>query len=326
MAKRWMISLRAIAAPLVFALLMGLIMGLAIGAKRGLPFVGTFRVWSIGIYTGPSPLAISPEQGVPNPVLTAADVTDVDAVYVADPFLIREGDTWYMFFEVLQAGTGKGVIALASSSDGRRWTYLQVVLEEAFHLSYPCVFKHGDTHFMIPESNQAGEVRLYRAVDFPTRWELASTLIDEPYLDPTIFEHDGSWWMFAAHGAEILRLYWADEPAGPWTEHPGSPLIIADPHITRPGGRVLSVDGKLYRLAQDTAPTYGNQVRAFEITELTRTSYAEREASENPIIRQTGSGWNGWGMHQIDALPLEDGGWIAAVDGYGDCAVYGWQY
>ena len=326
MAKRLTTMIKAITAPLISALLIGLVMGLAVGAKRGLPFVGTFRAWSIGIYTGPSPLVIRPGQALDNPVLTAGDVTDMDAVFVADPYLFREGDDWNMFFEVLEAGTGKGAIALATSADGKRWTYRQVVLDEPFHLSYPCVFKCGDSYYMVPESHQAGEVRLYRATEFPFRWEFAATLIEEPYLDPTVFEHDGSWWMFASHGAEILRLYCADEPAGPWTEHPQSPLIIADPHITRPGGRVLSVDGKLYRLTQDTAPTYGNQVRAFEITELTRTSYAEREAPNNPVIQQTGSGWNGMGMHQVDALPLEDGTWIAVVDGYGDACVWGWQY
>ncbi|UCD73848.1 MAG: hypothetical protein JSV91_08610 [Phycisphaerales bacterium] len=326
MARRLKIARKTAVAPAGAALLLGLALGLAVGARRGVPFVGNSRAWSIGVYAGPSPLEVVPAEGITNPVLTAADVTDADAVFVADPFLVRAGDDWCMFFEVLKKDTGKGAIGLATSSDGLCWTYQQIVLEEPFHLSYPCVFEYAGDWYMVPESHEAGEVRLYRASEFPTRWEYEATLLDEPYVDSTVFQHAGSWWMFTSLGAEMLKLYWAEEPAGPWTEHPQSPLILADPHITRAGGRVLAVEGKLYRLAQDTVPTYGNQVRAFEITELTRTTYAEREAPNNPVIGQTGSGWNGLGMHQLDALPRDDGGWIAAVDGYGDKLVYGWRY
>lgn len=306
--------------------MLGAVVGLMVGASRGIPFVGHVRAWSIGIYVGPSPMDIGPAEGIPNPVLTADDVTDMTAVFVADPFIVREGDAWWMFLEVLDAETDKGVISLARSSDGLHWEYQQIVHAEPFHLSYPCVFKSAGNYYMVPETYEAGAVRLYRAIEFPTRWEFVSTLIDRPYVDPTVFEHDGSWWMFASHGSEMLRLLYADDPAGPWKEHPLSPVIIADPDISRPGGRVLAVGDKLYRFTQDTAPTYGNQVRAFEITELTRTTYSERPAPNNPVIAQTGNGWNGLGMHQIDAIPLDDSTWIAVVDGYGEARVFGWRY
>jgi len=64
--------------------------------------------------------------GAINPVLTASDVTDREATFVADPFLFHEGSTWYMFFEVL-SNLGEQ-IGLASSSDGLHWTYQQIVL------------------------------------------------------------------------------------------------------------------------------------------------------------------------------------------------------
>ena len=39
---------------------------------------------------------------IKNPILTCEDVTDVNASYVADPFLFIQGpnDPWYLFFEV----------------------------------------------------------------------------------------------------------------------------------------------------------------------------------------------------------------------------------
>ena len=36
---------------------------------------------------------------ITNPVLTADDVTDVEAEFVADPFMFHENGTWYIFFD-----------------------------------------------------------------------------------------------------------------------------------------------------------------------------------------------------------------------------------
>jgi hypothetical protein len=107
--------------------------------------------WSIGMYGGGSPYELSPLADVENPVLSARDVTDVKASFVADPFMVRDGSKWYMFFEVLNALTSKGEVGLATSGDGVRWKYERIVLREPFHLSSPYVFKHEDGFYMIPE-------------------------------------------------------------------------------------------------------------------------------------------------------------------------------
>src|SRR5689334_5448346 len=88
------------------------------------------HVWSIGIYSGNSPLALQADVAIPNPVLTRDHVTDLPASLVADPFLIRDGNDWHIFFEALDRRNGRGVIALATSGDLVRWTYRQVVLAE----------------------------------------------------------------------------------------------------------------------------------------------------------------------------------------------------
>ena len=45
--------------------------------------------WSIGIYAGRSPLQLAPLPKIINPVLTAWDVKDIPAQYVADPFMLH---------------------------------------------------------------------------------------------------------------------------------------------------------------------------------------------------------------------------------------------
>ncbi|HRB81648.1 MAG TPA: hypothetical protein PK614_05240, partial [Nitrospira sp.] len=95
------------------------------------------QLWSIGIVTGASPLRLRHASGGLNPVLTREDVSDVRALFVADPFLLRVGDLWHMYFEVYNFDADRGEIAWATSKDGFAWTYQKVVLRESFHLSYP---------------------------------------------------------------------------------------------------------------------------------------------------------------------------------------------
>ena len=275
-------------------------------------------VWSIGIYAGESPFNLGPTSNTHNPVLSSTDVTDLRAVFVADPFMIRANDNWYMFFEVLNQATERGEIGLATSSDGLSWTYQQIVLAEPFHLSYPYVFEWGGECYLLPETLGAQALRLYRAETFPTRWSPVASLVEGSYADPSIFRREHKWWMLACttpYSHDTLRLYFADELFGPWREHPANPIVSGNKHNARPAGRVLTLDGKLIRFSQDCAPVYGTQVRAFEIQQLTATSYVEEEVRTSPILVASGAGWNAVGMHHVDAHLCEDGSWIACVDG-----------
>jgi len=266
---------KAIIIIALVCLISGFISGVHVGKSRGIPFVTKQEKWSIGIYIGESPFNFVSPENITNPILTAKDVTDVPADFVADPFMIKDNSTWYMFFEVMNSQTHQGDIGLAISNDGLNWIYKQIVLDESFHLSYPYVFKWKNEYYMIPDSYQANSIRLYEAVDFPTQWSFVGTLIYGNYVDSSIFRYDDRWWIFVEtnpEGNNILRLYYAEDLMGPWIEHPESPIIEGDANIARPGGKVLVFDGRIVRYAQDDDPTYGNQVRAFEITELTTLS------------------------------------------------------
>jgi len=278
------------------------------------------RKWSIAIYSGDSPFALSAAPGVINPVLTASDVTDLSARYVADPFMIRMESLWYMFFEVLEDETGRGKIAYAQSDDALTWTYKSVVLEEPFHLSYPYVFACHNEIYMVPETGNAMEVRLYRAVEFPIRWQFAGNLLTgKRYVDSSLVHYHDCWWLFSADAPtrnDSLRLYRSERIEGAWTEHPSSPVVTSNPHLARPAGRVFEYGGSLFRYAQDDSPWYGRQVWALEITKLTHTDYAERLVTEEPVLRRSRFGWNSLGMHHVDPHPLAGNRWIACVDGH----------
>ncbi|MEW6014209.1 MAG: hypothetical protein AB1690_02685 [Candidatus Zixiibacteriota bacterium] len=307
-------------------LLTGLYLGYKLGQLPNIPYVSTVGEWSVGIYTGDSLSVFQPAEGITNPVLTRHDITDVIAVFVADPFMVREKDSFYLFIEILNAMTNQGDIGVAVSSDALQWEYKQVVLDEPFHLSYPHVFKWNDEYYMIPESARAFGVRLYKAVEFPFKWEVVSTLIHDRLVDPTIFEHDGKWWLFACTNNYSTNLYFADTPLGPWTIHPQSPVVNHSFRRGRPGGRIAAFGDRIIRYVQDCHQTYGRQLKAFEITELTTTSFAQIELPNSPILRESGKGWNADGMHQLDPIQIGPNKWIAVVDGYNDHWIFGNYY
>lgn len=282
------------------------------------------EIWSIGLYEGPEPVTLSPAAGVRNPILTASDVTDVPARFVADPFMAKRNGQFHLFFELLNMKRNTGEIGHAVSNDLKTWRYTRVVLKERFHLSYPYVFEHDGEMYMIPECAKSKSIRLYRAGSFPEGWRQIATLLKGnkhkvPLLDPSVICHNGHWYLFSyMRKMNNLHLHVAESLTGPWREHPASPIFRNSDHFARPGGRVIRDGTILYRFAQDGLPYYGSKVWGFRITELTPTSYYEEAVSETPVIQAGPESWNNMGMHTIDAHKMPDGRWIALVDGLED--------
>lgn len=276
--------------------------------------------WTLGIYTGPSPLQLSSPANVSNPVLTAADVHDLKNVdTLAHPFMVIEGSRYYMFFTAKYLKTGESGIGLAESDNGRVWHYKHLVIKEPYTLSYPYVFKWQNDYYMVPEAHTETFVRLYKATAFPNKWEYQKDLLTgDHFIQPTLVRYKDMWWMFVCpSGNETLRLFYASDFKGPWTEHPLSPVIKKDIHTSRTAGRPFILDGKLYRLGMDCLPVYGYQVHAFQITDISTKTYAEKMI-DAPVVKATGKGWNAEAMHTVDAHQIGRNLWIAAVDALGD--------
>jgi hypothetical protein len=168
---------------------------------------------------------------------------------------------------------------------------------------------------MLPETKQANAARLYVAEDFPTRWTLASEILQGQYADPTVIRYGDRWWLFAQRGLDELRLFFAEAIEGPWIAHPQSPVWAGNRIFSRPAGRMLEFEGKLYRFAQDGSLAYGNNVRAMRIDILNEAAYLDHEIEESPILGPSESGWNSMGMHHFDAHNIGESSWVAAVDG-----------
>ncbi len=312
---------------LIMILLLGIFYGIVIDKYKIFPYgyikkafeystQETYGPWSIGIYEGSTPFNLTDPEEIHNPVLTGKDVDDIDATFVADPFMLIKNGEYTMFFEVLNRKTNQGDIGYAESKDGKHWDYRKIIIDENFHLSYPYVFEWDNNYYLIPESGQDFSVRLYRATSFPEKWEYIGNLLSGySYKDPSIFYYKDKWWLFVTDGtSNVLNLYYSEDLLTGWVPHPMNPIVKLDKKSSRLGGRVLIDKDKLYRFAQDGSLSYGKQLLAFQITELTEKAYKEKIVSEAPIIKDTGKGWNAAGMHHADPHKVGNK-WISTVDG-----------
>lgn len=274
--------------------------------------------WSIDIVSGSSPFSTTPLLPTQSPIFSRRDISSPPSSFVADPFLVHEGGSWQLFFELFNTDTNRGEIGLAESSNLIDWRYRGVVLAEPFHLSYPFVFRVGNEIFMLPETKQAGAIRLYRATNYPREWALHKTLIRGQYTDSSAIYWNGRWWIFTCSSPYSLSIFFADTITGPWKPHQRNPIYVDAPDRARPAGRPIIHNNNLYRFVQDNREGYGKRVRAMRVTELSPTSFAEHTAAPYPLLQPGRSSWNSNGMHHFCPVVRPDGSWVAAVDGSGN--------
>lgn len=295
--------------------------------------------WSIGVFYGDSPFSLKPIESVDvwrdetaawpvaNPVLTCASVSDAGfpSNFVADPFLYVQGDILYLFFETKNSITMQGDIGVARSTDnGATWQQLGIALDEDWHLSYPYVFDYDGQIYMMPEGSAKGELRLYRALNFPLTWKLEKTIMKKPLVDSFIINHDGKYWLFGSDHSGIgtmkngqLEIWYSISPLGPWKPHKKNPIYNTDKSMgARNGGRPFVHNGNLYRVGQDCGDTYGKRVHIFKVEVLTENEFREVKVSLGLDEPNKGpNAWNGARYHHLDVQRLNSGQWIGIMDG-----------
>jgi hypothetical protein len=201
----------------------------------------------------------------------------------ADPFVVEKGGRYYVFFEELPYASRKAHISMIEIDAQGRRSPPQRVLEADHHLSYPFVFEHDGSLYMLPESARAHSVELYRCVDFPLVWKRERVLMEGVRLvDATLYKAADRWWMFANAAAgesrnfdDELHLFHADKLTGDWQPHDKNP-VKSDARSSRPAGSLYMRDGALYRPAQICVPRYGAGLALQRVLKLTPQHYAER--------------------------------------------------
>ncbi len=195
----------------------------------------------------------------------------------ADPFIVRDGERWWMFFEELREELGRGQLLVWEMSRTGPVGKPELILSRPYHLSYPQVFQFEKQWYLLPETAAERRVELYRAEGFPRGWTLCQVIrTDVRVVDPTLLNHNGYWYLFGTE-SDALHAFVGPSPTGPFSPHPRNPLN-AEASGARMGGGFFHAGGALYRPAQLGAPFYGYGLAVFEVTELTPERYSERQA------------------------------------------------
>lgn len=216
--------------------------------------------------------------------------------WCADPFVVEDGSKAYVFFEAFDRIKRKGVLGyreIGSDTAGR----IHIIIEEPFHLSYPCIYKAGGNWRLIPESKDAGQIIRYRAKEFPSVWEKEAILMDGiEGVDPTVFEQADSdpvlfvylWERFNRGRLQVIHLKegpGAGDPGPPGSRSREAAEFRAAGRISlddrrgrkRPAGKLFQIGDTLYRPSQLCTRRYGEGILFNRILRLTDDSYEETE-------------------------------------------------
>jgi hypothetical protein len=205
----------------------------------------------------------------------------------ADPFVVSTVNTHYVFIEEMPLRTRRGHLSCLTLNSNGEVLDNRKILEQPYHLSYPFVFEHAGTWFMIPESGENKTVDLYECVNFPYQWTLRKNILsDLQAYDSTVHFQDGLYWLFCTIQNRLgsspnndLHIFYSDKLFGDWTPHVLNP-VISDPYTARPAGRIFLKDGVLYRPSQICVPRYGYGLSLNRITVLSKEQYREEQISK----------------------------------------------
>ncbi|MHC1774540.1 MAG: hypothetical protein AB9834_03920 [Lentimicrobium sp.] len=213
--------------------------------------------------------------------------------YFADGFALKGEGRLLLVFEDYNYHTRKAILSSSWYTE-RDSSFSEPVsiLEEPWHLSYPHLFRADGQIWCVPESLNHGSIELYRLDQGTGKLIHHRTLLkDVAAADPTLVFHQNHWYLFftPANATNIeLHIWHADTLEGPFEPHELNP-VKADVSNSRPAGAFFTLDGKLYRPAQDCSHTYGGRVIINEVKLLTDAEFLEMQVTSlQPPVGYTG--------------------------------------
>jgi hypothetical protein len=261
-------------APSLYAQSKYLLHLLGLVIKKLFSLFKTQDVWNVGIYKGDwRSLNFNNNIIISNP----------KNHFLADPFVISRENKNYCFVEDYDLKKSKGVISVYEiNSDSV--TNIGVALEEDFHLSFPYLFECDSKIYMLPETADNNDIRLYESTKFPLQWKLHKIIMSNVRaVDSMIFKHNDRWWLFSninpiggSDTCSELSLFYSDHPVnGQWLPHTNNPVVF-NPSFARNGGIIIE-EGCVYRVGQKQIfGTYGGGGFSInKVTELTPDDYKE---------------------------------------------------
>lgn len=179
--------------------------------------------------------------------------------WYADPLLFEYRGNPYLFCEAFNKKRQAGEISVFTFN-GNKWIGPQIIISPNYHVSYPCVFEYKDACYMIPESQEAKCLEIYRAEQFPYKWvKIKSLLANCVIADPTIVSHDDILYLLGYSGKNpySLCIYQLDMDN---LELRYLDIIEYEENTGRPAGRLFPYEKGFIRPSQDCRYMYGDSI------------------------------------------------------------------
>lgn len=196
--------------------------------------------------------------------------------FMADPFGLWKDGLLHVFVETYDYRSRHGMIEVLILDEKLDLLIRRPVLREPWHLSYPFVFKADGEIWLLPEAWKSGRLTLYRATDFPWRWEAEERFVfPEAAIDATPVRTPDGWRIFYTPPGpkpwrqSALKLARADSLLGQWRGCEDAPILL-DRAGARMGGTPVWRDGMLHLPTQDCRGAYGRAITIREISDPTR--------------------------------------------------------
>lgn len=204
--------------------------------------------------------------------------------WFADPFVIKQSNFYYIFFEDYNLKNKKGVISCIKINKKNKTKYYKEIIKENFHLSFPFIFKHNKNYFMIPEACESNSIRLYKCTKFPNKWRFYKTIMTNiNYVDPVIFKWKKSWILIISKSKNNflynkLSVYTCKNPlSSNWKSLSSNPVIVSN-FTGRNAGLIQDSKKNIYRISQAYLPgNYGAYVSINKIVAITKSTYREKK-------------------------------------------------
>ena len=211
--------------------------------------------------------------------------------WLADPHLFTRFGKTIMLVEDFDLGSKKGRIAELIIENGIA-SNPRIVLDHLQHVSFPQTFLFRELLWMTVECHSGGGVPIYKYCEDDETWNYETTVLaDKSFVDPLIFEFEGTWYLLATEKAFFgedyyskLLLYSANDPiSNTWREHPCNPVYF-DNKLGRNAG-LIRTGNTITRVAQENlGGVYGKSISFRKLVRLSMSQFSEIEDSSFQIV------------------------------------------
>lgn len=224
-------------------------------------------VWQLAIRTTPQGTIMmdkkTPFLAVPNPF----------GMWAADPFILEKENKVYIFAELFSLWQWRGKLGYCIYENGKfsRWN---IIFDDKNHYSYPNIFEVDGVVFMMPETGSVKEIAIYKAVDFPSKWEKQSIILSGEKMVDSVFVSDDIILSYKMFGNFKNHLVLLKKDNDVWNKVAN---IIDEQEIKRPAGKIFAYKDRLVRPAQDGRELYGGAIKFLDCSNIIDDINSEKE-------------------------------------------------